>query len=172
MRVEHPNEFVIRYFLELYPQLLSNFLCPIQMLALVLRHLFALFNQFEHTLRFDAKELLEVFMFWLRASLGMHYVLFINSQKVLLSGYSLESCARPHPLVVLQNETLFWVLLLHLLQRGIKGVLGFSAHSFGFDLQLIPRRNLRFILCLILEDTLDGEAERVASRLFGGKLGD
>lgn len=172
MRVEHPNEFVIGYFLQLYPQLLSNFLCPIQMLALVLRHLFALFDQFYHTLRFDAKELLEVFMFWLRASLGLHYVLFINSQKVLLGGYSLEPCARAHPLVVLKNETLFRVFLLHLLQRGIKGVLGFRAHGLGFDLQLIPRRNLRFLLCLILEDSLDGKAERVACRFFGGKLGD
>jgi hypothetical protein len=168
VRVEDPNEFVIGYFLQLYPQLLSNFLCPIQMLALVLRHLFALFNQFDHTLRFDAEQLLEFFMFWLRASLGMHYVLFINSQKVLLGRYSLEPCARPHPLVVLKNKTLFRVLLL---QRGIKGVLSFCGHGLGFDLQLIPRRNLRFILCLILEDTLDGEAERVACRLFGGKLG-
>jgi len=108
-------------------------------------------------------------MFWLRASLGMHYVLFINSQKVLLGGYSLEACARPHSLVVLKNETLFWVFLL---QRGIKGVLGFCAQSLGFDLQLIPRRNLRFLICLILEDTLDGEAKRVTCRLFGGKLGD
>ena len=71
MRVKHPNKFMIGYFLELNPQLLSNFLFLIQMLALVLRHLFALFNQFDHTLRFDAEEFLEVFMFWLRASFGM-----------------------------------------------------------------------------------------------------
>lgn len=71
MRVERPNKFVIGYFLQLNPQLLSNFLFLIQMLALVLRHLFALFNQFYHTLRFDAEEFLKVFMFWFRASFGM-----------------------------------------------------------------------------------------------------
>ncbi len=80
MRVEHPNKFVIGYFLQLYPQLLSNFLFLVQMLALVLRHLFALFNHFDHTLRFDAKELLKIFMFWLRASFSMQDILFINGQ--------------------------------------------------------------------------------------------
>ena len=89
MRVEHPNKLVIADFLKLTSQLLSSLMFFIKMLALVLRHLFALFNQFDYALRFDSEEFLEVLIFWLRASFGMQDDLFINRLEGLLGRDSL-----------------------------------------------------------------------------------